>query len=343
MRQTRLSSVGVSILCTLLLACGGGDNTGPAGGNGGDGGGDGGGGGGTDPAAIAAVSGDGQVRAAGTELAVPLIVRVTDAQGAGVAGVTVNWQVTAGAGSLSASSTPTGAQGQASVSLTLGAAAGPNTVTASVSGLTGSPVSFTAIARIPATLAAESGDGQNGKTLEPLPLPFVVRVTDGQGAVVPGVRVTWVVAAGDGTLSAGSSTSDDAGRASIVYTPGPDLGASTVEGRATGLQGSPVSFSAQTTVVLIRMQNTAFIDPSGRTNQQASVTVAVGDTIEWVNLDAVQHTATSSANPGGGSPFDSGLLSNGGRFRFVPDAIGTWTYFCQVHPVIMLNATINAQ
>jgi plastocyanin len=292
------------------------------------------------------VSGDGQTAVVGTALPAPFVVRVTDAQSNAVSGVAVTWTVTAGGGSLSAASTQTNSQGQASVTLTLGLTAGTNTVTASSAGLSGSPVTFSATGIVPAlatSISLVSGNNQNGKTLEQLPNPFVVQATDDQGGGVPGVTVTWDVTGGGGNLSSASTQTNSQGQASVTLTPGPALGQNTVTASVSGLQGSPVTFTAQTTVLVIRMQGTAFVDPNGGTNQNAEATVAVGDTIEWVNRDGVQHTATSNVEPPGGAAFDSGLMGFGQRFRFVPNVAGTWEYFCEVHPAIMLGATITAQ
>jgi hypothetical protein len=92
------------------------------------------------------VSGDSQTAKVGSALAMPLVVAVKDANGNGVAGVTVTFAVTAGGGSLSATMATTGATGQAQSVLTVGATAGANTVTASAAGV--SPVSFNETARV---------------------------------------------------------------------------------------------------------------------------------------------------------------------------------------------------
>jgi plastocyanin len=92
---------------------------------------------------------------------------------------------------------------------------------------------------------------------------------------------------------------------------------------------------------VIEMSGIAFVYPDGSINSGA--TVAVGDTIEWVNRDAVQHTATSNVEPAGGASFDSGLMPQGTTFRFAPAVPGTWEYFCEVHPVLMQGATITVQ
>lgn len=331
----------VLIPAACLIGCGG-DTTAPTGG-----------GGGAPPpppppppppaqaTTIAKLSGDAQIIVTGATLTAPLVVRVTDAQGVGISGISVTWGVAAGGGSVSATSTTTNGSGQASVSLTVGSAGGPNTVTASSTGLAGSPVTFTATGRTPATFAVVSGDNQNGKTVEQLPNPFVVAVEDPQGLPVPGVSVSWAVTGGGGILSASSSQTDAQGRTSVNYIPGPALGVNTVTASAAG--PAPIIFTSQTTVMLIRLQGIAFVDPTGGQNSQAAVTIAVGDTIEWVNLDNVTHTITSTMEPAGGVAFDSGIVGNGVRFRFVPAVTGAWIYFCQLHPGTMLGATITVQ
>lgn len=72
-------------------------------------------------------------------------VKVTDANNFGVGGVTVTFAVTAGAGTLTGATPVTDNAGIATLgSWTTGPTAGINTVTATVTGLTGSPVTFTA-------------------------------------------------------------------------------------------------------------------------------------------------------------------------------------------------------
>src|SRR5207247_383491 len=72
----------------------------------------------------------------------------------------VTFAVSAGGGTLSASSVATGAMGQASALLVLGAQAGANTVTASATGLMGSPLTFTANAVVAARLLTFTADVQ---------------------------------------------------------------------------------------------------------------------------------------------------------------------------------------
>lgn len=79
-------------------------------------------------------SGDAQSVASGSASA-PLIVKVTDRYGNGVAGIHVTWIVTGG-GTLSAGSTTTDASGLSQVTLTLGTTPGPYTIQATAAALT---------------------------------------------------------------------------------------------------------------------------------------------------------------------------------------------------------------
>ena len=94
---------------------------------------------------LSSVSGNGQTGTANTPLAAPFVVLVTDDFGNPVSGVTVTWVVAVGGGSMSAPTSVTDASGRASSTFTLPTGSGGlSTVEASVAGLSGSPVIFTA-------------------------------------------------------------------------------------------------------------------------------------------------------------------------------------------------------
>lgn len=298
------------------------------------------------PTALAAVSGDGQSAMVGTPLPEPFVVEVTDQNGDPAAGVDMAWAVTGGGGSLSTAASQTNSSGRTSATLTLGSSPGANTATASSAGLTGSPVMFGATATQPpepTSIETVSGDGQNGKTREALSDPFVVRVLDDQGAPVQGVEVDWNVVAGNGVMLPNFSPTNAAGEASSTFTPGNSLGSADIEASVDGLTGSPRTFTAETTVWLVRLENIAFVDWNNSSNH----TIAVGDTIEWVNLDDPgqfgPHTVTSSSEPAGGSAFDADLPAQGNRFRFVPEVAGSWEYFCEVHGAGLMSGTLTAE
>lgn len=103
---------------------------------------------GAGPATQAAVAA-GQAQTATVSTAVGMLpaVVVRDAMGNGVPGVTVTFAVGSGGGSVTGATVPTNASGVATVDRwTLGAMLGVNTLTATATGLTGSPLTFTATA-----------------------------------------------------------------------------------------------------------------------------------------------------------------------------------------------------
>ena len=87
------------------------------------------------PAAPVKISGDSQQSTPSTALANPFVVEVRDGNSATFAGVPVTFAVTAGGGTLSATSTTTDANGRAQSTLILGSSAGTNTVRVSVQGV----------------------------------------------------------------------------------------------------------------------------------------------------------------------------------------------------------------
>jgi plastocyanin len=70
------------------------------------------------------------------------------------------------------------------------------------------------------------------------------------------------------------------------------------------------------------------------------VTIGLGETVRWVNLDGTIHTATSTSVPPGGKGFSSGPMSQGADFTFTPRIVGTWKYSCQHYPDRMADARI---
>ena len=207
---------------------------------------------------LAKVSGDNQESPASTQLAAPFVVSVLDQDSSPLAGVDVTFSVAAGGGMLSSttdaspctitsstSSTTatTDANGQAATRLTLGSGSGTNTVSATVEGL--EPVTFTATAAeqaMPHSLTKVCGDSQEGTASILLAEPFLVSVSDEDGAAMAGVVVTFSVTAGGGTLSSATSTTAVNGRAATRLTLGSEPGTNTVAATVEGLE--PVTFTA---------------------------------------------------------------------------------------------------
>ena len=156
------------------------------------------------PTTIELVSGNNQSAPVGGALPNPLVVRVTDANDNPVAGVAVNWAAEVG-GSVSAPTSGTNALGLAQITRTLGLVPGPYTTTASVGGLTGSPVTFTSTATVgpPAQLAIVTQPGSpttSGNAFSPSP---VIQVQDALGNAVAqgGIAVSVSITSGQSGAS----------------------------------------------------------------------------------------------------------------------------------------------
>lgn len=263
------------------------------------------------PSQIALVSGNAQAATVGQALAQPVVVAVRDQYSNGVQGVTVAWAVTGGGGNLSAANTTSGTQGQTSVTWTLGTVAGTsnNTATASVSGLTGSPVALTASANAgPATqMALDGGHNQTAPAGTVLPIPLSVLVADGYGNGVAGVTVDWLVTSGGGSVSATSSQTGGTGLASVQRTLGPSAGTHTASATVSGLTGS-VDFSATATPNAtisgtITLSNSFLSAPLAASTSVAvvpDVTLARSTPMKSVeNRDQVRNLATPVVMPPG--------------------------------------------
>ena len=91
-------------------------------------------------------------------------------------------------------------------------------------------------------LSKVSGDNQSGVSGAVLD-PFVAEVRDQDFSALEGISVTFTVTAGNGTLSATRTTTDENGRAESTLTLGKNPGTNTVSVSAIGIEGT-VTFNA---------------------------------------------------------------------------------------------------
>jgi len=73
----------------------------------------------------------------------------------------------------------------------------------------------------------------------------------------------------------------------------------------------------------------------------AEITVRVGDTVEWVNADFLDHTATAQDTAQDGA-FDV-LIVAGKAARLTLTAAGTFAYFCRFHPDMTATLRVTAR
>ena len=204
-------------------------------------------------------SGDSQSGKVSVALANPFVASVKDAYGNAVSGASVTFAISsvpAGATgqALSVASATTDANGQAQTVFTLGNTAGQYQITATSSGLTGSPITFTSTAVTPSTLNKVSGDTQSKTVALTLTSPLVVKLVGAGNVVIPNETVTFAISsvpagATGQALSVASATTDANGQAQTVFTLGNKTGdyvvtvsyagLTSVNFTATGLAGAP--------------------------------------------------------------------------------------------------------
>ena len=88
-----------------------------------------------------------------------------------------------------------------------------------------------------------SGDNQEGMPKETLARLLVVEAQDTDGSALVGIRVTFTVVTGGGTLSTTNTMTDANGRAQSLLTLGPNPGTQIVSVSATGIE-APATFHA---------------------------------------------------------------------------------------------------
>ena len=179
-------------------------------------------------------------------------VYVSTTEGKAVPNAPVTFAVTAGNGSISASTVKTDKQGIASVAWTYGTAPGANVLTATLGTLP--PVTFTVTTNGGGpTEMVPSNDGQSGPVGEALPQPVSVVVRNASGQPVAGAAVFFTALSGSSLSAAGETgalvATDAQGRAQTVWTmatvPGKDTLTAAVDGVptvyfvATAVVGAP--------------------------------------------------------------------------------------------------------
>ena len=87
-----------------------------------------------------------------------------------------------------------------------------------------------------------------------------------------------------------------------------------------------------------RAASTVTVEISNFAFQPASVTIQVGDTVTWTNLDSTTHTATDT---GSGSLFD-GVMNQGESFSYTFTQPGTFNYNCTPHPEMTGSVVVQA-
>ncbi|MEO7354828.1 MAG: Ig-like domain-containing protein [Gemmatimonadales bacterium] len=203
---------------------------------------------------ITAAGGNQQTGVLATSLPTPLSVKAVDALGAPLSGITIDWSVQSGGGSVTPASSVTNANGIATTSLTLGAAAGANTVKATLRG-SSTNLTFSATATTSITIGILQGNNQSGTSGAPLNAQLRVQVLQNGLPIAQPRNVLWAAGTGGVVPASGSSATDPAGVANMTATLGAGTGTqtiiATVEGTTTSVTFTFTAFGASSNPVLV--------------------------------------------------------------------------------------------
>lgn len=226
-----LGSLGAGLVVVLLASCGGDNGVTPPG----------------PPSQLNIVAGNNQEGTVGAPVAVDPSVKVTDANGRPIAGVSVRFDVMAGGGSVTGDSVVTDADGVATVTeWRLGTTPGNNQLRAQALGyplLTS--INATANPGAPSSIQIVTGGASLtaivGQEVSPLPS---VRVRDAFGNPIPNSVVSWIVESGGGTvIGPAQTTTDGEGKATVGgWRLGTTQGANQLQARTSN--GIVVTFTA---------------------------------------------------------------------------------------------------
>jgi hypothetical protein len=193
------------------------------------------------PTQMAVNAGNSQSATVGSSVATAPSVIVRDANGNPVEGVGVSFAVASGGGSITGANATTNDSGIATVgSWTLGTTAGANSLTASVEGLTDSPVTFTATAvagaatQLALTTPAAGASCGAAFTTQPA---IQLRDVSGNAVSQSGVEVTMSASSGATVVGTATATTNASGVATFlnVGIDGPSGSAYTLTFAANGL------------------------------------------------------------------------------------------------------------
>ena len=280
---------------------------------------------------IAAVSGAAQSDTVLATLANPLVVRVRDQNNAAVQGVTVTWTAaaTGKVNGAATTTTTTDATGQTSVTYQLGSGTGPQSPTAAVTGLAGSPVSFAQTATAGNLFEIVKTSGDAGVATVSTTVNYTVTARDSHGNPKASVTIDWAASGGGGSIAPSQNTTGLNGTAAATRTLSSTAGPHTATAIAAAIPDT-VTFTTNATTAPVTAGVTVsndFFDPTG-------VTVAQGGTVTWTwSAGSVTHNVTFAATTPG-RPADITNRASGSIPRTFT-ATGTFNYLCTIHGAAM--------
>ncbi|MDB4915203.1 MAG: hypothetical protein JWM95_2847 [Gemmatimonadetes bacterium] len=194
------------------------------------------------PATVTIVQGDNQIAQAGRALSAPIVLRVVDASGKGVARQTATVVVVSGGGTVTPATAVSDSSGELKLSWTLGSASITQQLLATVK--EGVAASLLATAVYPTTVVLAQGTSQTGKVATALKNDVVVRVVGPSNQPMIGVPVSFAVVVGGGAITPQSGVTNSLGEISAKWTLGGVAGPNLVVATSGTLPPVPIPATA---------------------------------------------------------------------------------------------------
>ena len=275
------------------------------------------------PSTIVADSGNGQAATVNTAVAIAPVARVLDQYNNPLSGIAVTFAVTGGGGSVNpTTSVATNAAGRARVtSWTLGIASGPNTLRASVAGVT--PVTFTAtgVAQTdvsPTQSSAVAGTGaitacSSGCAAGSTASTITVTVRDGFGNPIANAAVTMTGTGTNNVFNPASGTANASGVFTSTYSS-TNAEIKTISATADGGAGNvPISNSATVTVGAASPASVTVTNSGFSTRVGAAMATLPTYTVRDVFNNLVTNGAVSYTSSNSGAFAGPGTTNGSGQ------------------------------
>ncbi len=157
--------------------------------------------------------------------------------------------------------------------------------------------------------------------------------------IVGAVVVIGALAFGGIAVTQAAMTSGPWYHSDWMMRPGTTPGSYGMMGPNGGMMGNPnmmhgygvvqtPASAAPVTGESVTIQNFAY--------QPVNLQVKVGTTVTWTNQDTAPHTVTFHD----ASLTSSSLLQKGDVYRYTFTKVGTFTYYCQVHPYMTAQVVV---
>ena len=162
-----------------------------------------------------------------------------------------------------------------------------------------------------------------------------------------------------GNQAGGSSTGAAGGGSTGVATVGTGGAVGGASAVTPGASGTPLAAGSQqpspvsspSTSAVSGAQSVTVNMTDANQFQPASITVARGTTVTWVNTGQTAHTVTDDASkavnpadavlPAGAQAWDSGTIAGGASYSHTFDTPGQYTYLCIPHEALGMVGRVN--